>query len=44
MNVCTTDRLTGCVRVLVYCIDPESEESSTYTDVLFGRNIIDDAA
>ena len=44
MNVCATGRLTGCVRVLVYCIYPESEECSTYTDLLFGRDIIDDAA
>ena len=44
MNVCTTDRLTECVRALVYYIDPESEECSTYPDLLFGRNIIDDAA
>ena len=44
LSVCTTGRLTKCVGALVYCIDPESEECSTYPDLLFGRNIIDDAA
>ena len=44
MNVCATGRLTKCVSVLVYCIDPESEECGTYPGLLFGRSITDDAA
>ena len=44
MSVCTTDRLTECVRALVYYVDLENEECSTYPDLLFGRSIIDDAA
>ena len=41
MNVCATDRLTGCVRVLVYCIDSEDKECKTYPSLLFDHSIVD---